>query len=247
MDYKKKYFKYKIKYNKLKNLVGGNKYHLNFAIRAFGVDKCLQFLHKLFSSFDTTYDRISIGSGNGYFESLYNTKYLPPYEIICIDPEELSYNSSGLARAYIQPKYKNVQEYIAKKDPEKKTLLFINWSDPQLSYDIESIKLLKPEAFLIIFAKQTPDVFTPYAGSPELLEILADKSGSIIIDEQNFQRIILRKGRFFNESESNFRIALYIDTLKIDERNPLALSQDRPVDKIDFVFNDMTEAARLDI
>jgi len=253
MDYKKKYFKYKIKYNKLKNLVGGNKFHLNFAIRAFRIEKCLDLLHKLFSSYDETYDRVSIGSGNGYFESLYNTQYSPPYEIICIDPLALSFNSSGLDRPYIIPKYQNVQEYMAKKDPKKQTLLFINWPDPALSYDIESIKLLKPAAFLIIFAKQNMvDALSPFAGSPELVDILTDTSASIDIYGQKFLRILLRKGRFFGSGgvdglESNFRIALYLDTTKIDDRNPLMLSKDWPVDKIHFVFRNFEEARAMDI
>ena len=220
-----KYLKYKLKYLKLKDLVGGNPKFLNIAINSFTIDRCLERLHELFSieNFGADIDRLSIGSGNGYFESLYHQKYPSDPQIICIDPDRLSYNSRGLSKAFIEPSYATVEEY-KRANPEKNTLLFINWPDPEIPYDIDSIRSLNPVGFFIIYAMRPHDMtppmtddMVPHAGSDGLHHVLNSIDGrNLMINGSNFGCFTNINAKYKDE-QSNLKMNMFIQFRKLDE------------------------------
>lgn len=88
---------------------------------------------------------ISVGSGNGAFESFYNQN------IICVDPHPTKYLRNN--QIYTKPLYSYVEELVREK-PEligNSNLMLI--SPPpgdEITYDIEAIRLLKPKCILIV-------------------------------------------------------------------------------------------------
>ena len=142
--YKNKYLKYKNKYLQFKLQYGGNDKYVNYAVKRFGIEKCLENLHSFFSNYNfPNITRLSIGSGNAFLEHLYKQKYGGEPDIICIDPAPLLFNRADLAAPFIQPAYPTVVEFKA-ANPNAETVLFINWPgpDPENTYDIDAIKLL---------------------------------------------------------------------------------------------------------
>jgi len=225
---KNKYLKYKLKYLKLKDLVGGNPKFLNFAINSFTIDRCLSRLHELFSieNFGADIDRLSIGSGNGYFESLYHQKYPSDPQIICIDPDRLSYNSGGLSKAFIEPIYATVEEY-KRANPKKDTLLFINWPDPEIPYDIDSIRSLNPLGFFIIYAKRPHDMnppmtddMVPLAGSDGLHHVLNSFEGrNLIINDTSYSLMTDVGSKYMDkDKQSNLKMIMLINNNKFSEK-----------------------------
>ena len=229
--FKNKYLKYKLKYLKLKDLVGGNPKFLNLAINSFTIDRCLSRLHELFSieNFGADIDRLSIGSGNGYFESLYHQKYPSDPKIICIDPARLSYNSGGLSGAFVEPTYLKVEDY-KRANPKKNTLLFINWPDPEIPYDIDSIISLNPVGFFIIYAMRPHDMkppmtddMVPLAGSEDLHRVLNSfKDRNLKINDTSYSLMTDVDSKYKDE-QSNLKMSMFINFRKFDE---LGISKD---------------------
>ena len=103
---------------------------------------------------------VEVGSGNGHFaafiEKELNTK------VITIDPD-----STG--RSFIpsinvkRPDYDSVESFMKTEVPDP-LLLVINWPEPNLDYDINAIRALKPHQILLIVES------TGGAGSEELLD-----------------------------------------------------------------------------
>jgi hypothetical protein len=103
---------------------------------------------------------VEVGSGNGHFaafiEKELNTK------VITIDPD-----STG--RGFIpsinvkHPDYDSVESFMMTGVPDP-LLLIINWPEPNLDYDINAIRSLKPHQILLIIES------TGAAGSEELLD-----------------------------------------------------------------------------
>ena len=206
--------KYKYKYQLLKNQLGGNDKYLNIAIRRFGKDLCLDTLYRFFIIFPGI-TRLSIGSGNGYFEHLYSEKFKDEPPIICIDPNPLSYESKDLVKPFTRPEYPTAEAFKA-VNPETETVLFINWSgpDPENTYDIDAIKLLKPLAFFIIYAERDSGL-SHQAGSDELISFIDTFSKTQVntLDDQQYIKMSSWQGR-----ESNLRFGWYLNLTK-DEKN----------------------------
>ena len=211
IDYYSKYLKYKQKYLKQKNLqIGGNNKYINIAIRRIGIDKCLGYLDNFFNKLYPGIFRLSIGSGNGYFESLFSKNFNNEPQIICIDPNPLSYGAYELTKEFIEPSYATAEEF-KQKNPDRETVLFINWPDPTVSYDIEAIRLLKPIAFFIIYAERVDDtgsLVEHRAGSNELQAFLI-QGLNISLDDQLYFQHFSYQGR-----NSNLRISIYINKNK---------------------------------
>ena len=101
--------------------------------------------------FDNKSPIISVGSGSGKFEYYYNRKFIPSSkdDIICIDPEPLSYNRCK--KIYCKPTHNNVHDLI-KDRPYLvgNCQLLIIWSYPDNNYDMTAITSLKPNKMVIL-------------------------------------------------------------------------------------------------
>lgn len=217
--YKNKYLKYKKKYLQCKLQYGGNDKYVNYAVKRFGIEVCLENLHYFFSNYNfPNITRLSIGSGNAFLEHLYKETYRGEPDIICIDPEPLSFRSTDLVEPFIQPAYPTVVEFKA-ANPTAETVLFINWPgpEPENTYDIDAIKLLKPVAFFIIYAKRKhEDDTTPRAGSNELISFIDEfiHNRTVDLEDQLYLKVSEWKGK-----DSNLCIDWYINRTKHQDRS----------------------------
>ena len=109
-----------------------------------GFSEVIDVINNFFSSDLSVFE---VGSGNGKFAYYYNK--LENNKIVCIDPEPLSYNKG---RLYLKPKYSYVTELI-KEQPYVvgNCQLLIIWSTPSDDYDMEAIKLLKPQKMIVLY------------------------------------------------------------------------------------------------
>lgn len=113
-------------------------------INFLGIPAVLMYFEEVLKEFPQYRNNIiSIGSGGGYIEkvidSLLNT------DIICIDPDPLSYIPDKVI--YKRPKYGTVNdESFPLEKYNGKCILFINWSSPDQcnGYDIDAIMKLNP-------------------------------------------------------------------------------------------------------
>jgi hypothetical protein len=215
--YKNKYLKYKKKYLDSKLQYGGNDKWLNFAVRRFGINIVLETLHEFFSNYNLkNISRLSIGSGNAYLEFLYKKKFPSEPKIICIDPNPLSFNNDDLTKPFIIPEYSTVTDFKI-KNPTAETVLLINWSgpDPDNTYDIDAIKLLKPVAFFIIYAeREYTSLISPKAGSDELINFLNElQKNLVLLEGRHYKKI-----REWRGEGSTLRLGWYIDWLKHTEK-----------------------------
>ena len=91
---------------------------------------------------------VSVGSGNGKFESFHiqNTGK----NIICVDPDPTaSYKNKKI---YIKPKYPTVKELISDLPYIVKNCnLLLIWGLPGDDYDMEAIEKLKPLKIIVLF------------------------------------------------------------------------------------------------
>lgn len=111
---------------------------------------------------------ISVGSGNGIIEQDIEKEF--NIKIICIDPTPLSWSFS-IHNENRLADYPLVNDLIKnKKYLTNACNLFINWSYPDCSYDIESIIKLKPKNIIII----TDVGYAHGAGSCELHDFLKE-------------------------------------------------------------------------
>jgi len=219
--YKNKYLKYKKKYLDSKLQYGGNDKWLNNAVQSFGINFVLETLHKFFSHYNyLNINRLSIGSGNAFLEYSYKLKYPTEPDIICIDPFPLSFKNNDLADPFIKPSYPTAVEFN-KKNPGAETVLLINWSgpDPENTYDIDAIKLLKPVAFFVIYAVRNYDsMLSLHVGSDELISFLKKLAEIRIVKlgDQEYMKISEWEGE-----GSPFRLGWYINWTKhMDKTQP---------------------------
>ena len=108
----------------------------------------------------------SFGSADGKFEKYYNDNFLTP-KIICVDPDPTKFH-----RHYpvvLEPEYSTVEELINSnpKIVENSQALLI-WVSPNLNYDIDVIKKLKPKKLLVLWDS------TGSAGSQEFHEYIGN-------------------------------------------------------------------------
>ena len=171
-----KYLKYKTKYLDLKNSIqiGGNKY-FNKGIQSFGIKVVLDALHIFLSAYPGK-EPISVGSGNGILEDEYANEYF--VNILCVDPDPLSFNSPELKKPFMKPKYKYVTELVM-YEPElvRNCVLILNWCDPRphITYDYDAVLKLLPLAFFTILE---PD---GVAGSPKFHKFLRRTCAYVLI------------------------------------------------------------------
>lgn len=124
---------------------------MNKAIQAFGEEVVLQWVRQVeLATPDLRW--ISVGSGNGALEAKIGN-------VICVDPDPLSYNSdglsSGLKEPYCAPSYAYLDQLLA-ADPSVigACRLLLNWCPPNDSdFDYQAIQALKPVAVLSIYER----------------------------------------------------------------------------------------------
>lgn len=117
-------------------------------INFLGIPSIIMYMEHVLKIYPNHKNKIiSIGSGGGYIEKLLDKFF--NIDIICIDPDPLSYITEQTI--YKHPLYKNVEDddfplnqYI------NDCILFINWSTPEQlnGYDIRSILKLNPLCIL---------------------------------------------------------------------------------------------------
>ena len=113
---------------------------------------------------------ISIGSGNGAYEYAAEQKY-PELKIICVEPK--SFNDSWYAGdIYKEPDYEFARD-VVNAHPELigNCTLLLNWCFPDMTYDLEAVKLLKP---LSVIARGG-DFGSSAGNSPQLYEYLDNR------------------------------------------------------------------------
>ena len=118
------------------------------AINFLGIPAIVMYMEEILKKYPKHQKKIiSIGSGGGYIEKLLDK--LLNIDIICIDPEPLSYITEKVIYKY--PKYKNVEDDdFPLNEYKDDCILFINWSTPDKSngYDIKAILKLNPVCIL---------------------------------------------------------------------------------------------------
>jgi hypothetical protein len=128
----------------------------NLAIQSFGEDFVVDFIWKFYNTYKLPF--VSVGSGSAEIE--HKTKLAhPEVEWICVDPDPLDWATHGREKkarqVFIDPVCGTVGELVTKK-PELvgKCIVFLNWCFPNEStYDIRSVELLDPIAFLTTIEK----------------------------------------------------------------------------------------------
>lgn len=122
--------------------------NISTAINFLGIPSVVMYMEQILKKYPDHKNKIiSIGSGGGYIEKLLDK--LLGIDIICIDPEPLSYITDKTIYKY--PKYSDVcDEKFPLSIYEDNCILFINWSTPDKTngYDIQSILRLKPICIL---------------------------------------------------------------------------------------------------
>ena len=131
----------------------------NFALVSFSINFIVHIM-EVFNKFYSGVKHISIGSGVGLLEFMYERQ--TGLTVSCIDPDPMewafgsSQSEARQSRALIPlkaPEYPTVDELIRRARPESCTLL-LNWCYPGEdygSYDLDAILKLNPLAFLVIF------------------------------------------------------------------------------------------------
>jgi hypothetical protein len=141
-----------------------NNDNFNIGLKVFNIKKVLCLLQKnLFNSFNfDNIDLLSIGSGNGLFESMCQTIFGIP--IICVDPKPPQLKKVEGEVPFLTPMFSYTEEYVNydKKKKKDETILFLIWPEPDkinvddeenyLPYDFEAIFMLQPLAFFIIYS-----------------------------------------------------------------------------------------------
>jgi hypothetical protein len=128
----------------------------NYALSSFSINFIVHVM-EVFNKFYSGVKHISIGSGVGLLEFMYERQ--TGLTVSCIDPNPMEWtfgSTPSLARQsrpLKAPEYTTVDDLISKARPESCTLL-LNWCYPQeeyRSYDLDAIQKLNPLAFLVIF------------------------------------------------------------------------------------------------
>jgi hypothetical protein len=128
----------------------------NIALISFSINFIVHVM-EVFNKFYSGVKHISIGSGVGLLEFMYERQ--TGQTILCIDPDPMKWtfgSTPSLARQFRPlkiPEYPTVDELIRIARPESCTLL-LNWCYPGEeygSYDLDAILKLNPLAFLVIF------------------------------------------------------------------------------------------------
>lgn len=127
----------------------------NFALKSFSINFTIHIMEE-FNKFYSEIPNVSIGSGVGLLEFLYEE--CTKLKVICIDPTPLAWDieqSHQITQPFRAPDYKDVDEYISRnKSAINKCTLLLNWCFPGSkygNYDYEAIVKLKPVAFLVLF------------------------------------------------------------------------------------------------
>jgi hypothetical protein len=175
---------------------------LNKCIRAFGLDAILEILLTSIQNSISTESKsddfekhlqgcfsngrrkrpssqgvvVSVGSGNGLLERILYDCYLAIFgiklEVVCVDPNPLSFASHGLSKTFFEPSFATIDDLVASRPElvggEGGIFLLLNWCFPTLSYDREAVEKLKPKTVFstVELFKEQPGA----AGSPEFFE-----------------------------------------------------------------------------
>jgi hypothetical protein len=200
--------------------------YLNTGIKMFKLPYCMNFFEKyLYNFFNLPdIDLISVGSGNGLFEKCCEDVF--GKEIICIDPEALSFVSTGLGKAFKEPAFKTVDEYLLSPTKKDNSILLLIWPDPSLIYDIDAILKLNPVSFFIIYGNY------PLACSQDLRSSLYSDENDIRLTDKNYKKIAVTRGFGIFESplESqtiNIQMSVCINSAKINISDMLQLEKDK--------------------
>ena len=148
---------------------------------------------------------ISVGSGNGELER--DLDLLLCTDIICVDPEPLSYIHRK--KIYKKPKYDYVKDMEIEKYERNCTLL-LNWSNFN-GYDIEAVNLLKPKFIINI----TELGIYRGASSPKMHRFMFNNG----VDTDGHNELI-SNGTFIDDPSSNYDYELdsYTVVYKRDEK-----------------------------
>ena len=118
------------------------------AINFLGIPAIVMYMEEILKKYPKHQKKIiSIGSGGGYIEKLLDK--LLNIDIICVDPEPLSYITEKVIYKY--PKYKNIEDDdFPLNEYKDDCILFINWSTPDKlnGYDVKAIMKLNPICIL---------------------------------------------------------------------------------------------------
>lgn len=124
--------------------------YLSNGVQAVGMDNiagCVENIPELYE-----HDWISIGSGNGvvekYLDDMFNIN------IICVDPLPETYLPAP-EKLGKKPIFHDINDLV-NSNPKliESCNLLLNWTYPDLSYDIEAINILKPKWIIWIGEKQ---------------------------------------------------------------------------------------------
>lgn len=119
--------------------------YLSNGLQALGVEKAYEFID-IAVKLNPNSKIVSIGSGNGYFESLVEQKF--KIEIICVEPRPNKFNP--IPKMNKQPDYQYTVDLVMKRTIND-CILLLNWCDPGYSeYDYEAIILLQPKIIIWI-------------------------------------------------------------------------------------------------
>jgi hypothetical protein len=154
--------------------------YFNVALRIYNIEKVLCLLQKNFFNFFNfdNIDLLSIGSGNGLFESLCQQIFGIP--ILCVDPYPLDFMRFKLKKPFIKPMFNYTVNYLESEKKKDETVLFLIWpnnlseeeeEEDVIPYDLEAILLLKPLAFFIIYSNRGF-----IAGSRQLRKLIIPKN-----------------------------------------------------------------------
>jgi len=126
---------------------------VNKGIKQLGLHRVLTQMDKVIAKHPGL-PLISVGSGDGLLESqiLERNPFLQMY---LIDPDPTSYyiyekQPHPIVR---QPDFRSTKQYvqkIRKQGKEENSILLLNWATPDLAYDMEAIRLLKPKVVVVI-------------------------------------------------------------------------------------------------
>jgi hypothetical protein len=161
---------------------------LNNGLKSFGVD----YMVKELSAFCESYPSlpvVSVGSGNGYLESL-----LPDKEWVLVDPAPLAFytarDGTVHSKLYMKPSYRFTRDLINAR-PEiagggDRCLLLLNWPNhgQTHAYDLEAILLLKPRAVFIVHE------ISGSAGSKQLNDFVKNLPTSLAYEAKHSHEII---------------------------------------------------------
>jgi hypothetical protein len=193
---------------KINNTINNTLYLLNPGIETLTLEICKHYFYLFISHFNDYFMKrikiISVGSGNAFFESIVRNNVFENMklrlDIVCVDPNpdkfiphvsrKNLFNASFThnKRIFIQPKFPTVQELISTNSRiVENCFLMLIWPDPNLSYDLEAILLLKPIGIFIIYTIPLPDEWNSrLSGSRILIEFL---NGSYEVNDLSYRMI----------------------------------------------------------